>query len=58
MGEQVEEWKQVSYRMPVGLTKRLKVVAAIEGKTQNEIVVGMIDAYVSKREKEFRETGA
>ena len=32
--------------------RRLKVVAARQGKTQNEVVVGMLTAYVEKYERE------
>ena len=45
-----EGMKQRSFWFPEELLKRLKIVAAVEGKTQNEIVVGMVQAYVEKRE--------
>lgn len=48
----VEQYVQRSFRVPADLMRRLKIVAAKQGKTQNEILVGMLTAYVDRHEKE------
>lgn len=45
-----EAIKQLTLRMPAELHMRLKIVAAKEGKTIQEILNGLTEAWVSKKE--------
>ena len=40
----------VAVQMPVERHKRLKIVAAKEGKTIKEIINGLVEAWVAKKE--------
>lgn len=44
--------KMLSARVPEDLLVRLQVVAARERKSQQEIVVGLVNAYVLRKEAE------
>lgn len=44
------EERQLSVRLPSDLVRRLKSVAAREGKTVTEIIEGFVSAYVAARE--------
>jgi hypothetical protein len=45
-----EPLQQVTFRMPASLHRRLKVALAYDGRTMQEILNSMIDAWVRKAE--------
>lgn len=46
----VAEEKQLTVRMPADLHRRLKALAARQGKSVQEIVVGLSESYVRRYE--------
>lgn len=48
------ETKKLSVDIEEELLRRLKAVAAMEGKTVREIIVGLAEAYVRRKEGEPR----
>ena len=49
---QQEDVAQLTVRLPRDLHKRLKIVQVRDGRPMNEVVVGMITSWVSKKEAE------
>jgi len=47
-----EDSKQTSFRAPEKLLRRFKIVAARQGKSQNDIIVDLLTRYVDLKEKE------
>jgi predicted transcriptional regulator len=46
------EIRKVTVEMEPDLKRRLVLVAAREGKTQKEIIIGLVTAYVTRKEAE------
>lgn len=43
---------KITVRMDEALARRLKIMAVMERKTITEIVLGLVSAYVERKEKE------
>ena len=43
---------KLTVEVPADLVRRLRVVAVLSGRSQKEIVVGLVEAYVVKKEGE------
>lgn len=51
MSETAEDVK-VTFRMPEGLRRRLKAQAAMKGMTSQEVILKLVEGWVSKKEQE------
>jgi predicted DNA-binding protein len=49
-----EPLQQVTFRLPTSLHRRLKVALAYDGRTMQEILNGLIEAWVRKQEDQER----
>jgi predicted DNA-binding protein len=50
--KQEEALVHTSFRLPLSLHRRLKVVLAHDGRSMDEVLNAMIDAWVAKQERE------
>lgn len=52
--ESKEEAVKTTLRLPPELSKRLRVALAYDGRSFQEIMVGMVEHWVSRKEEEMK----